>query len=38
MFRLLTADPVSGTGDLTRVGREVGYARALPADLQAMRP
>jgi hypothetical protein len=38
MFRLLTADPVSGTGDLARVGREVGYARALPADLQAMRP
>ncbi|MGA3403953.1 MAG: hypothetical protein ABSC95_32495, partial [Acetobacteraceae bacterium] len=38
MFRLLTADPVNGTADLARAGREVGYARALPANLQAMRP
>jgi hypothetical protein len=38
MFRLLTADPVQGTGDLARAVREVGYARALPANLQAMRP
>jgi hypothetical protein len=38
MFRLLTADPVHGTTDLARAGREVGFARALPADLQAMRP
>jgi hypothetical protein len=38
MFRLLTSDPVHGTDDLPRAGREVGYARALPADLQAMRP
>jgi len=37
MFRLLTADPVHGTADLDRAGREIGYARALPADLQAMR-
>jgi hypothetical protein len=29
---------VHGTDDLPRAGREVGYARALPADLQAMRP
>jgi hypothetical protein len=38
MFRLLTADPVQNTADLARAGREVGYARALPADLQAMQP
>jgi hypothetical protein len=38
MFHLLTADPVQGTGDLARAVREVGYARALPANLQAMRP
>jgi hypothetical protein len=38
MFRLLTATPVNGTADLTRAGVEVGYARALPANLQAMRP
>ncbi len=38
MFRLLTEDPVHGTADLQRAGREVGYARALPANLQAMRP
>jgi len=38
MFRLLTADPVHGTADLARAGREVGYARALPANLQAMQP
>jgi hypothetical protein len=38
MFRLLTSDPVHGTDDLPRAGREVGYARALPADLQAMQP
>jgi hypothetical protein len=38
MFRLLTEDPVQGAADLGRAGREVGYARALPANLQAMRP
>jgi hypothetical protein len=38
MFRLLTSTPVNGTADLTRAGVEVGYARALPANLQAMRP
>jgi len=38
MFRLLTEDPVHGAADLVRAGREVGYARALPANLQAMRP
>jgi hypothetical protein len=38
MFRLLTADTLHGTADLARAGREVGFARALPADLQAMRP
>jgi hypothetical protein len=38
MFRLLTADPVHDTADLPRAGREVGYARALPSDLQAMQP
>jgi hypothetical protein len=38
MFRLLTSDPVHGTADLARAGREVGYARALPANLQAMQP
>jgi hypothetical protein len=38
IFRLLTADPVHGIADLARAGREIGYARALPTDLQAMRP
>jgi hypothetical protein len=38
MFRLLTADPVHSTADLARAGIEVGYVRALPANLQAMRP
>jgi hypothetical protein len=38
MFRLLTESPVQDTDDLARVGREVGYARALPNNLQAMRP
>jgi hypothetical protein len=38
MFHLLIADPVHGAADLARAGREVGYARALPANLQAMRP
>jgi hypothetical protein len=38
MFHLLTEDPVHGTADLVRAGREVGYARALPRDLQTMQP
>jgi len=38
MFRLLTADPVRGTGDLARAKREVGLARALPEGLKAFQP
>ena len=38
MFRLLTANPVGGMSDLTRSAREIGLAKALPAELQAMQP
>jgi len=36
MFRLLTADPVRGVGDLTRAGREAGLARGLPQQINAL--
>ena len=36
MFRLLTADPVHGVGDIGRAGRETGLARALPQQLNAV--
>src|SRR6185437_3290347 len=37
LFRLMTAPPVRDPADLARAGREIGLARALPADLQALR-
>jgi len=37
MFRLLTADPVHGVADLRRSAQETALARALPADLKAVR-
>ena len=36
MFRLLTADPVRGVGDLKRAKQEIGLVRALPAGLKAL--
>ena len=36
MFRLLTAAPVSGVGDLRRAAGEVALARAMPASLSAL--
>ncbi|MGE4046848.1 MAG: hypothetical protein AB7F35_18445 [Acetobacteraceae bacterium] len=36
MFRLLTADPVRGVGDLKRAQREIGLVRALPAGMKAL--
>lgn len=36
MFRLLTAAPVSGVGDLKRAAGEVALARAVPAGLAAI--
>ena len=33
MFRLLTTAPVSGVGDLRRVGGDIALARALPSAL-----
>ena len=36
MFRLLTAAPVSGVGDLRRAAGEMALARAVPADLAAI--
>ena len=36
MFRLLTAAPVSGVGDLRRAAGEMALARAVPADLAAL--
>ncbi len=36
MFRLLTADPVRGVGDLKRAEQEIGLVRALPAGLKAL--
>lgn len=36
-IRLLTADPVQGTGDLPRSEREMGLAKAVPAAMAAVR-
>jgi hypothetical protein len=36
MFRLLTAEPVRGTGDLLRAKQEVSLAQSLPANLKAL--
>lgn len=36
MFRLLTTEPVRGTGDLKRVRQEVSLAQSLPASLKAL--
>ncbi len=36
MFRLLTAQPVRGIGDLKRAGQEVSLAQSLPANLKAL--
>jgi len=36
MFRLLTAEPVRGTGDLKRAKQEVSLAQSLPANLKAL--
>ncbi len=36
MFRLLTAEPVRGTGDLQRSRQEATLAQSLPADLKAL--
>jgi hypothetical protein len=36
MFRLLTAEPVRGTGDLQRAKQEANQAEALPANLKAL--
>ena len=33
MFRLLTAAPVRGTADLVRARTELGFARAVAADM-----
>jgi hypothetical protein len=35
MFRLLTAEPVRGTADLSRARAEIGLARALTAEVNA---
>jgi hypothetical protein len=36
MFRLLTAEPLSTTADLSRGGRELDLVKSLPAGLQAV--
>ncbi len=38
MFRLLTADPVAGVGDLPRAAREMALARGVPDALAAIAP
>jgi hypothetical protein len=38
MFRLLTTEPVRGTGDLARARSEIGLARAVTADLDPKKP
>ena len=38
LFRLLTAEPVRGTGDLGRARSEIGFARAIAADLDPKKP
>ena len=38
LFRLLTAAPVSGTGDLPRTAGEVALARAAPGNLAGLAP
>jgi hypothetical protein len=38
MFRLLTAEPVRGTGDLARARTEIGLARAITADVDLKKP
>jgi hypothetical protein len=37
MFRLLTAEPVRTTADISRSQREISLAASLPADLKALR-
>ena len=38
LFRLLTAAPVGGTGDLQRAGAEAALARAVPTNLAGLAP
>jgi len=38
LFRVLTAAPVRGTADLGRARTEIGFARAVAADLLAKKP
>jgi hypothetical protein len=37
MFRLLTAEPITTTADISRSKREISLAASLPTDLKALR-